>query len=266
MTESLCFFPLRFFHLFSSFFAIEFYDAFDRSESGGVLLLMFVPYATLCVGFSLLRLLWGIFCKKLGAGVCTENGCSWSRLALDVIPYSVVIFALMFYNLSYGKFLVLPLVSFLWDSCLEEYRDRKKRRFFFSLFAVVSYFLCGFWLFHGMDFSGNVVYLFSHFLEYLFPLLFFPFFRISFSKKKIGCRVFCCCFGLFSEIPIWQNLGTGSRVFCSAFAGNFYGNPFGLYETSKIAESSIHCQRLFLFWSIMFFKNTAFRYPYFIAF
>ncbi len=174
------------FTLFSSFFAIEFYDAFDRSESGGVLLLMFVPYATLCVGFSLLRLLWGIFCKKLGADVCTENSCSWSRLALDVIPYSVVIFAVMFYNLSYGKFLVLPLVSFLWDSCLEEYRDRKKRRFFFSLFAVVSYFLCGFWLFHGMDFSGNVVYLFSHFLEYLFPLLFFPFFRISFSKKNLN--------------------------------------------------------------------------------
>ena len=144
LTESLCFFPLRFFHLFSSFFAIEFYDAFDRSESGGVLLLMFVPYATLCVGFSLLRLLWGIFCKKLGAGVCTENGCSWSRLALDVIPYSVVIFALMFYNLSYGKFLVLPLVSFLWDSCLEEYRDRKKKTFF--LFVVCSRLLFSLWV------------------------------------------------------------------------------------------------------------------------
>lgn len=178
------------FTLFSSFFAIEFYDAFDRSESGGVLVLMFIPYATLCIVFLLLRLLWGIFCKKIGAGVCTENVCSWSRLALDVIPYSVMISALMFYNLSYGKFLILPLISFLWDSCLEEYRDRKKRRFFFSLFAVVSYFLCGSWLFRGMDFSGNVVYLISHFLEYLFPLLFFPFFRISFSQKKLNAMFF----------------------------------------------------------------------------
>lgn len=69
----------------------------------------------------------------------------------------------------------------------------------------------------------------------------------------------------FSEIPIWLNLETGFCAFCSAFGGRFYGNPFSLYETSKIAVRDIH----FLHLSVLFdlsFKNTVFCCPYFIVF
>lgn len=197
------------FALFSSFFAIKFFDALDRSESGGVLLLMLVPYATLCIGFLLFRLLWGIFCKRLCADTCMGKVFPWSRLALDVVPYSVAIFSLMRYDLSYGKFLILPLVVLLWDFCLEECRDRKNG-FFFLLFAVVSYFLCGFWLFRGMDFSGNVVYLVAHFLEYLFPTLFLLFFRIRSLGKRLPPMLFAtltvfflkALFGRISELDL----------------------------------------------------------------
>ena len=175
------------FAIFSSFWAVMFFDSLDRSESSGGLFLLMLVYFALCGAFLLIRFLWGIFCGRLDVGRSEKKSFRWARLVLDVIPYTVFVLAFMWQDLNSFEFLILPALLAVLEYFYadEEVSQGKKSRFFLLVALCGGYFLCGTWLFRGMNFSGNMVYLLAHFLEYLFPVFLFSGLRTKFFVDKI---------------------------------------------------------------------------------